>query len=155
MIVHLLRHAKTEASSSSGRDYDRKLASKGYLQCAKLKEVVKLAINEGCKIHCSSAQRTRETGISIFETQQSISYHDELYLCDRISMAEFIRSYKQENEILIIGHNFGISDLASYFLGTDVTMKTSGFISMEFPNLQSHEISGSTGILISSHRCNL
>ena len=40
MIVNFLRHAKTETTSSSGKDYDRNLAPKGHAQCEEIKKIV-------------------------------------------------------------------------------------------------------------------
>ena len=84
-----------------------------------------------------------------------ILYFDELYLCGRNNLLAFICNLKSENEVLIIGHNFGISELASYLIGKQVVMKTCGFISMEFPGFSVNEISASTGILKSNHRCTI
>ena len=84
-----------------------------------------------------------------------IIYLDELYLGTRSDILDVIRLHESEEEILIIGHNLGLSELASYLLGKDVLMKTSGFISIAFPGLSVKEISNSTGELILSHRCDL
>lgn len=155
MIVHLLRHTKTEEKAITGKDIDRKLVSKGHLQCAQLKEVFKTAFTKAPKIYCSSSQRTRETAYLIFDELHPIIYLDELYLGTRSDILDVIRLHESEEEILIIGHNLGLSELASYLLGKDVLMKTSGFISIAFPGLSVKEISNSTGELILSHRCDL
>lgn len=155
MIVHLLRHAKTEAHANTGRDFDRKLAPKGHLQCLELKELLSKRIGAETRMFSSTAQRTRETAKLIFDDDQKILYFDELYLCGRNNLLAFICNLKSANEVLIIGHNFGISELASYFIGKQVVMKTGGFISMEFPGFSVNEISASTGILKSNHRCSI
>lgn len=155
MIVHLLRHAKTEVFADTGKDFDRKLARKGHLQCSELKELFLKRIGSETRIFSSAAQRTRETAMLIFEEDHKILYFDELYLCGRNNLLAFICNLKSENEILIIGHNFGISELASYFIGKQVMMKTGGFISIEFPGFSVNELSASTGILKSNHRCTI
>ena len=155
MIVHLLRHAKTETSSTSGKDYDRKLVAKGHEQCTQLKNIISVILGAETKVYCSSAQRTRETAKLIFDSAKPISYFDELYLCGKKRLFDFICEQNSEKEILIIGHNFGVSELASYFIGKQVVMKTGGFMSIEFPDFSIGEISASTGILMSNHRCNI
>lgn len=155
MIVHLMRHAKTEVHSTTGRDYDRKLALKGHAQCTQLQEIFKTTFTNRSKICCSSAQRTRETAQLIFNDEHPVLYFDELYLCSASTILQVIREQESVEELLVIGHNFGLSELASYFLGKDVFMKTGGLISIDFPGLSIQEISNSSGELISMHRCDL
>ncbi|MDG2153130.1 MAG: histidine phosphatase family protein [Crocinitomicaceae bacterium] len=155
MIVNFLRHAKTETTSSSGKDYDRNLVPKGHTQCEEIKEILNSILSDETKIFCSAAMRTRQTAGLIFGDQKSASYFEELYLSNKETILEFICSQESHHEILIIGHNFGLSEIASYLSGAQVVMKTSGFIRLEFPGLSIAELSASTGIIKSIHRCNI
>ena len=155
MIVHLLRHAKTEVSSNSGRDFDRRLAPKGHHQCSELQKIIHRHISLKTNVFCSAANRTKETAAIVFEQSRSIEYFESLYLCDFSELLEFIWKQESDADMLIIGHNFGISELASYLLGKQVIMRTSGFISIDFEGFTAKEISYSNGVLISNYRCSI
>ena len=155
MIVHLLRHAKTEVFSNTGKDFDRKLAPKGHQQCLKLKALLSKVMGEETKIFSSSARRTRETARFIFDDQQEILFFDELYLAGKDNLMAFISNREEVKEILIIGHNFGISELASYYTGKQILLKTGGFVSIDFPDFSVNELSASIGIIKANHRCTI
>ena len=155
MIIHLLRHAKTEVFSNTGKDFDRKLAPKGHQQCKKLQAIISDALGEETKIFSSSARRTRETAQFIFEDQKEILFFDELYLVSKDDLIAFISNQEEAKEILIIGHNFGISELASYFTGKQIILKTGGFVSIDFPDFSANELSASIGIIKANLRCTI
>ena len=155
MIVHLLRHAKTEVFSNTGKDFDRKLAPKGHQQCLELKALLSKVMGEETKIFSSSARRTRETARFIFDDQQEILFFDELYLAGKDDLMAFISNREEVKEILIIGHNFGISELASYYTGKQILLKTGGFVSIDFPDFSVNELSASIGIIKANHRCTI
>lgn len=155
MIVNFLRHAKTELNSLSGRDFDRILIPDGHEQCQEVKSKLNRILSNETKIYCSTAVRTRQTAGLIFGNQKLVGYFEELYLSNKETILEFICSQESHHEILIIGHNFGLSEIASYLSGAQVVMKTSGFIRLEFPGLSIAELSASTGVIKSVHRCNI
>jgi len=154
VIVHLLRHAKTEVFSNTGKDFDRKLAPKGHQQCLELKVLLSKVMGEETNIFSSSARRTRETAQFIFD-EQEILFFDELYLSGKNDLMTFINNREEVKEILIIGHNFGISELASYYTGKQILLKTGGFVSMDFPDFCANELSASIGIIKANHRCTI
>ena len=125
------------------------------MQGLKAKQCIDQTSTNRSKICCSSAQRTRETAQLIFNDEHPVLYFDELYLCSYSTILNVIREQESVKELLVIGHNFGLSELASYFLGKDVFMKTGGLISIEFPGFSAQEISNSSGELISRHRCDI
>jgi phosphohistidine phosphatase len=155
LIVNFLRHAKTELNSLSGRDFDRILIPDGHEQCQEVKSKLNRILSNETKIYCSTAVRTRQTAGLIFGNQKLVGYFEELYLSNKETILEFICSQESHHEILIIGHNFGLSEIASYLSGAQVVMKTSGFIRLEFPGLSIAELSASTGVVKSVHRCNI
>ena len=154
MIVHLLRHAKTEVFSNTGKDFDRKLAPKGHQQCLELKVLLSKVMGEETNIFSSSARRTRETAQFIFD-EQEILFFDELYLSGKNDLMTFISNREEAKEILMIGHNFGISELASYYIGKQILLKTGGFVSIDFPDFSVNELSASIGIIKANHRCTI
>jgi phosphohistidine phosphatase len=79
--LHVLRHAKTNQNSPTGRDFDRELLPRGYEQLIELQAEIaakKLSIS---LVFCSSAKRTRQTLTQIEELfpNATISFHDDLY----------------------------------------------------------------------------
>ena len=132
MKIHVLRHAKTNVESFSGKDKDRKLSTKGIKQSkCFLKEKSKSITN--VFVLCSYAQRTKETLslIDIKENPFQKRHLEELYLASCSEIENIIREQKTEDDLFIIGHNFGLSDFVSKALFTDFYLKTCEYICLE------------------------
>lgn len=149
--LHLLRHAKTEQFSSSGKDFDRPLMKKGRKQRDDLVRFFEHL--EGIeKSYCSSAKRTRETIEPLLHSHlPKPIYRDDLYLCSHKTMLELIWGNSQ-GDLLIVGHNFGISDLANYFTEEDLELRTGQYIRIVFDAESWMETSRGTGIIEESYR---
>ena len=154
MKIHLIRHAKADPSAASGKDYDRKLSPKGIVQV----NVLGLFLHDlNIKpeiIFCSSAARTRET-LSIIHHKISlgkITYFEDLYLCDREIYLSKIWELKNKKELLIVGHNDGISALATYLSDEPFMMKTGEYTCIEFNVDSWQEVSRGTGSIIAQFR---
>jgi phosphohistidine phosphatase len=135
MKLHLIRHGKAERSSSSGRDFDRQLASKGTAQSELLGEYLRSkGISEKIEVWCSDAARTRETlaGVRAAIQFTNVSYHEELYLCAVKTFLKMLWSSDSDQDLIIVGHNFGISDLAEYFSNEAIEMKTGEYVEITF-----------------------
>lgn len=133
MKLHLLRHAKTNQSSSTGRDFDRSLLPKGINQSQALGTVLGPYLKD-VEIWCSDASRTKET-LSIIQRQLSLSkpkYLKQLYLASRDEILDMIWNHESDRDLLIVGHNYGISDVASYFLDENIELRTGGYLIIEF-----------------------
>ncbi len=105
--LHILRHAKTNPFSSSGKDIDRELLPKGIKQALLFRKEKASCINN-IKIICSPSQRTKQTleliksnlGYSIVE------YVDILYLASSNEIESLINKQgKAKEDLFIIGHN--------------------------------------------------
>ena len=154
MKLHLLRHAKTEKFSSSGKDFDRKLMVKGILQSNEMMNFLENQKFENTDLYSSAAQRTKETYelvCSKFKINH-ISFHQELYLAGLNELLQFIWNLKSQKDIFIIGHNEGLSELASYLSGSFNHLKTCGYIQLEFECESSEEMSKDCGIICESYR---
>jgi phosphohistidine phosphatase len=154
MKIHLVRHAKTDPDSLSGKDFDRKLLSKGIAQA----NVLAFFFHEN-KIHlgftyCSEAIRTTETLniLSFTNDLGKISFLKELYLADREVYLKLIWEQKHAKDLLIVGHNDGISSLASYLIEETCFLKTCGYVCIEFSANSWDEVSRGTGKLIEEFR---
>ncbi|MBW7866852.1 MAG: histidine phosphatase family protein [Brumimicrobium sp.] len=154
MKLLLLRHGDAENKSTTGKDFDRKLSEVGRRQALLVKEQID-ALNflHDASIYCSNAQRTKDTwNIIKGETIDTATYKDELYLASLNQLLTFFWENKQPNNMLFIGHNNGISELASYLLNENVVLPTCGMLLIDFPTFTSFsEISKGTGTLIKFH----
>lgn len=150
VIIHFLRHAKTNQHSSSGRDFDRELLPRGYEQLKSFRDFATLNQISIEHIYCSSAKRTRQTLAEITEIfpHATISFHDELYLASKSELLSFITSKNTSQTVLIIGHNEGLSELASYLTDTDIHLKTCAYLQLFFPFEHSGYFSAGTGRVV-------
>ncbi len=150
MNIHLIRHAKTNPMSDSGKDFDRSLLPKGFQQCVMLKEFLVDKL-ENSRIYCSSSNRTRSTANLILNDIQleHVTYLKELYLASSKSLFDFLASLNFTEDVVIIGHNEGLSELVYYLTGENIVLSTASSVSIAFdiPNLS--WISKSTGVVIS------
>jgi len=99
MKLYLLRHAKTDPHSTTGKDFDRSLLPRGKRQSLLMAEHFTNENISPEKILCSTAKRTKETTVK---------------------------------NLLIIGHNDGISSLASYLTEEYVHLKTCELVVLDF-----------------------
>jgi phosphohistidine phosphatase len=154
MKLHLIRHAKTDQMSESGKDFDRKLLPKGIIQSNVLGYYLHEQNWSSAVVFCSTAARTMETLtiLSNFVFMGKTLLLDELYLCDREMYLKIIWNLHHGKDLVFIGHNDGISQIASYLLEKDITLKTSGYLCIEFTAKNWAEVSRGTGHLVAEFR---
>ena len=154
MILHFLRHAKTNQVSPTGRDFDRELLPRGYEQLKAFKSKLADQPITVTRVFCSSAKRTRQTWTEIADLfpNATISFHNELHLASQQTLLNFLNQQQSTETILLIGHNEGLSDLASYLTGSDIHLKTCGYVQLSFPFDHSGFISSNTGNILNSFR---
>ncbi len=146
MKLHLIRHAKTEQASFNENDFNRRLMERGILQAKALGDYMKnYAIN--CEVWCSEATRTKETLAILAQKNafKKISFSSELYLCSKRTFLELLWKDSSDKDLIIVGHNFGISDLATYFLGEDIELRTGEYIGIDFGDYARNETSNGLG----------
>ena len=150
MKLHLIRHAKTLQALPDENDFDRALAEHGKRQAASLAEYLKEKI-VSCEVWCSQARRTKET-YDILEKAgnsfRTITYFNEFYLCSKDAFLEKLWMDNSTEDVMIIGHNFGISDLANYFLDDMLEMRTCEYICIEFEAHRRNETSRETCVIV-------
>jgi len=148
--LHLIRHAKTEKISLSGDDFDRKLVEKGNCQLILLKKYLNGMVNSDDLILCSPASRTTQT-LSALKLQNKsipVKFLDELYLGNSNSLFSAICKQNNKSNLWLIGHNDGISDLASYLTGENIYFHTSEFISLSTSITDWHHLSADSCVLV-------
>ena len=151
MKLHLLRHAKTDQNSSTGKDFDRKLLKKGKDQSTEMGKYLKEQNFNPSKIICSTAARTRETITLIQKEHKFISkieYVDEIYLAEKDKLFSIVSNIFGSEDVFIIGHNNGLSDLASYLMDDFIDLSTCDFVTIQFNIENCNEISQGLGVVI-------
>jgi phosphohistidine phosphatase len=126
MKLWILRHARAEASSASGRDRDRELAAAGWRACRNLKRWLKdNDIDPPGHVLVSPAKRTRQTAEAVFGTLggPAPQLQEELWLASVPALARLIQGVANEVDggLALIGHNPGLEDLLRH-LGADLPM---------------------------------
>lgn len=150
--LHLVRHGKTERHAADSTDYNRKLIDRGIRQSIAVGS--QLSFSRNVKVFCSSAMRTTETleGIKTIKKLPEAKYLKELYLCSSNDYLNIIWKEKGDDELLFVGHNFGISDLASYLTDENIELRTGEYIVIGFDLDSWEEISKATGSIIYRYR---
>ncbi len=131
----IIRHGNALKSKKNEVDFERKLSNKGITQVNHVGSVLK---NEGLfleKIISSSAIRTKETTeiINQYLTIGNVQFEDKLYLADRDHILDrIIRNGNSVKTLLLVGHNFGLSDFVNHLSGSSLLMSTSMLIEIHF-----------------------
>lgn len=154
MKLHLLRHAKTEIQSLSGKDFDRTLMTKGLIQANLAGQFLKDSGVQIKETYCSDAARTQQTLSIVAKSVDcgKVILKHELYLADRETLLALLWKIKHNKDLLIIGHNDGLSELASYLTDQYIHLKTCGYVSIEFMADSWKETSMGTGTIVSDYR---
>jgi len=154
MQLYLLRHAKTNQVSPTGKDFDRELLPRGYAQIAELKLYLAARPIAPKYILCSTAKRTRQTldELQALWPNVQILYKDELYLASKLEILQQICALNATDEMLVIGHNEGLSELAIHLSNETIWLKTCGLVSLEFPFESSALLSKETAQILGSFR---
>lgn len=153
--LHLLRHAKTNQHSDTGLDFDRALMPRGVDQsvsmCQFLQGKTDLKLDE---VWVSTAKRTQQTYQLISESILHIpaTHLVELYLASEKELLAALFGIKHKKNILLIGHNFGISNLAGYFLDREIELRTCEYVHLSFDVQSWEEVSGGLASLVDEFR---
>ena len=125
----LLRHAKTERDSSTGRDFDRQLAERGQRDAARMGEEIRQLGLEHDLILSSPAARAAETANLAGLAPQ---YDERIY---DASTGDLLAIVQQADDsavrLLLVGHNPGFERLASRLLDENVEMPTGSLLEIE------------------------
>ena len=148
MKLYLIRHAKAKYPKEM-LDIDRSLSEQGRVQAEKLANFLSNKTLP-TDVWCSASQRTIET-LTYIEKKHSFLLKkkmNELYLCTKDYFLKELWSGNQKDDLLIVGHNFGISDLVNYFTGELLLMDTAEYICIDFGELNLNESSKGTGTIV-------
>jgi phosphohistidine phosphatase len=127
----LLRHAKSVSQFTSS-DFNRTLNEKGRKDAPEVAKAFKLLGILPDIILCSTAIRTKET-LALFNMDAPVQYLDNLYHASASEMLDIILENKNYQTIMVVGHNFGITNLANQLSTNGAQeMNTCGLYIIEF-----------------------
>ena len=131
----LLRHAKSSHDQAGVNDHDRVLNGRGEKDAPQVGKRLKRERLVPDAVVSSTAVRAKETARLVAEAcnyRGEIDLRRSLYLAPPEAYLETLRSLPDEPEVvLMVGHNAGISDLASRLSGDFVELPTAGLAVFE------------------------
>jgi phosphohistidine phosphatase len=132
----IMRHAKSDWSDSSLRDFDRPLNPRGRKAAPAMgKEIKKLGLTPDLIIS-SPAKRAKMTALAVAENsgyQNEIVWNDDFYFGYNSEILNAIKKVDDSvGSIMIFGHNPTWTSIAEYLSGEFVTMKTADLVVLEF-----------------------
>ncbi len=114
-MLHLLRHAKSSWREDVG-DRERRLSRRGRETARRVARHLPAAVGALDLVLCSSARRTRETldlVLAEFPVRPRNFLEDELYAASQEKLMKRLRRLAEEEvNVLLIGHNPGLHQLA-------------------------------------------
>ena len=131
-LLYIIRHAKAEEFSFDKTDFERGLVDKGVKRAGEHASILKKEFSnydDKIVIVSSTAKRAAQTA-QIFA--DIIGYpEDKIQWCPAIYEAHYLEILKNinnisanYNQVLVFGHNPGLSDLISYISDEFVNLKT-------------------------------
>ena len=120
LYLYIMRHAKSDWSGPQISDFERPINKRGTRNAMRIGEWMNENNHIPQKIISSPALRAKETielvteQISKFNLED-LTYEDELYLAGFTQLIEFINTFKDKvQSLMLVGHNPGIENLVNY-----------------------------------------
>ena len=155
--LYLLRHGKAANPDNYDKDYDRPLNKKGIVQINQIGYKLQHQQNQPEQLISSSAVRTKQTAqiANHYLGIKDVAYHDDLYLTSNEIILKKIQSEGKATSLLYVGHNFGISDIASYLADDVYQMSTGMLIHFAIDVHHWKEIGRGTGTVVEAYAPNI
>jgi phosphohistidine phosphatase len=117
--LFMLRHAKAGWAEPGMRDFDRPLEPIGRTDADAIGAAMRACSYIPQLVLCSSAKRARETldWIARHIDNGRVIYSDSLYSTDAAGYVDFIRETADADEVLLVGHNPMMEDVAEALSG--------------------------------------
>ncbi len=150
--LYVIRHGKAVKSTKSGKDFDRELNVKGVAQINQIGESMRRSGLKIDQILVSSAQRTTETAeiIDFYIQTAAIKFDDQLYLAEREKIASLLKKHGQGKTVILVGHNYGLSDFVNYYCDQNVLLSTGMLAEINFNFDKWEDIDRNSGQLITT-----
>jgi phosphohistidine phosphatase len=142
----LFRHAKTERESSTGRDFDRRLAARGHRDAPRMgEEIRKLGLYYDLVLS-SPAARAAETAEL---AGLSPRYDDRIYDASAGELLAIVQHADDSvSRMMMVGHNPGFDRLASRLVAQTLEMPTGALVEIDLPVDQWTEAGDGNGRLV-------
>jgi phosphohistidine phosphatase len=108
--LYILRHAKAERDSASGRDFDRPLAERGWNDARAIGREMRRRGLDPDAVAASPAKRAAETLAAVEEGHGAVpaSYDRRIYDASADALLDIVREADDEaKRLLLVGHNPG------------------------------------------------
>lgn len=117
--LFLLRHAKAGWAEPGMRDFDRPLEPIGRTDADAIGTLMRASAYIPDLVLCSSAKRARETWdwVARHTGNGRVIYSDSLYSTDAAGYVDFIRKTAEADDVLLVGHNPMMEDVAMALSG--------------------------------------
>jgi len=148
--LFLLRHGKATKFIDQASDFMRALNKQGTAQVNQIGYILCQNKTEISQIISSDAQRTVETAeiVNFYLKLKPIEFRTDLYLAKYGLILHQIGLTGKGKNILYVGHNNGISDLASYLTGKQIDLSTSQLVEIHFDLDSWQEITKDSGTFV-------
>lgn len=148
--LFILRHGKAVRPEAADDDYKRQLNVKGNAQVNQVGYILK---NEGIQIDqviTSGAKRALQTAEIANHYLQTTNFivDDRLYLTSHSNIIKILGERASSSSVLLVGHNFGLSDAVNYLTGDNLLLSTSMLVQINFNFDNWNLLSNSTGEIV-------
>ena len=142
----VMRHAETQGYFTASSDYERELTNKGRMDAHRASQWIGIQFQLDKILH-SSAVRTTQTAEIIQQacTPNLLSAKPNLYNCSTIELLQEVVNLPSEyTQVLLIGHNPGISQLVTNLTSERLSMQPAEIACIQFEiDDWSHIVKGS------------
>ena len=127
LYLYIMRHAKSDWSSPQKSDFDRPINKRGTRNAIRIGGWMNENNHTPQKIISSPALRAKETIELVVEqiskfNLEDLTYEDELYLADFTQLIEFINTYKDKvQSLMLVGHNPALHYLSQMLSGENIS----------------------------------
>jgi len=120
--LFLLRHAKAEAGSPTGKDHDRRLAPSGRADAERMGAYLERHAIRADRTVLSTAARVQETWAALtpaLSQPPATASESRLFNASVMDILDVIRAQSDEMKtIMVVGHNPGLQDTATLLLAS-------------------------------------
>jgi phosphohistidine phosphatase len=142
----LFRHAKTERDSTTGRDFDRRLAERGERDASRMgEEIRRLGLDFDLVLSSPAARAAQTADVAGLAPR----FDERIYDASSRQLLAIVQEADDlSDRLLMVGHNPGFERLASRLLGKDIEMPTGSLIEIQLPIGQFREAGTKEGALV-------
>lgn len=148
----LARHAKSSWDHPGMSDFQRPLNQRGLGDAPIMAERLRLSTIELQRVISSDAVRALETAeayASVMTPGRAVRTEHVLYLATGHEILKFLQSLpEQEDSVMIVGHNPGMSEALGQLAGSFYDMPTCSYGVLQFDTEHWQSISSTTGRLL-------